>query len=157
FFTMIGAEENIFTRGRFHTDGVEDRLQRNSGPAPVSRKTLGRATVAGTLEAGLEIGVAHLAQFLERERLRTIDQARYLQLVSCEIDLRMSVMLRREELILGCEWAINFAKVESSSLAGPSERRISEIGEGNHGFPLRQCGQRPFGYAEGTQSCYGQA
>jgi hypothetical protein len=48
----------------------EHGLQRHAGPSTVADQALDRTTVARALEAGNELGVAHLAQIVERQRER---------------------------------------------------------------------------------------
>src|SRR4051812_19369580 len=106
---MVGAEEDEFPGVRFHACLIEDGLEWHAGPASVARKALRRPAVARALEAEDELCALHLLEDVEREFLRPIDEPVDLQAIARRIDLRVTVMLRREELIARRERTVDGA------------------------------------------------
>src|SRR6185436_20342008 len=75
FLAVVGAEEDELAGRRLDAGGVEHGLQRDAAPLAVAAESLHRAAVARALEAGDQLGGAHLLQIVERQRLRPVDEA----------------------------------------------------------------------------------
>ena len=92
-------------------------------------------------------------ELVERQRLRTLDQAGDLQAERRRIDRGMAVVLRREELILRRERAVDLADVEDAhDLARVRGEVRRDVGERHERLALREHRHRPFGNARTPQA-----
>ena len=127
--------------------------QRHARPSPVARQPLQRTSVARALEAGDQFRAAHLAQVVERQRQRPVDESRDLQLEGRQVHHRMAVMLRGEELILRRDRAVDGANVDDP----PIGRRVGDdavrkIEKRHDRLALCERRQHPFRDADQTES-----
>jgi hypothetical protein len=121
---VVGAKEHELTRLRFDPGLIEHCAQRNAGPARVAREALERAPITRALEARHELGALHLLERVERQREGSIHQAGDLQAEGVGVDFRVPVVLRREELIFGCERPVDLAHVELTAIGGRRGKRV---------------------------------
>src|SRR5262245_37252403 len=157
-FAVIRAEKDELACRRLDAGRVEHRLQRDARPLAVAAEPIHRPAIAGALETGYQIDRAQLLQVVERQRLRPVDEARHLQLERGRVDVRMTVMLGRGELVFRDERAINGAKVERA----PVRRRfpplvVGDVGELDDRLALGKRGQNPVRNAERAQARHRQA
>ena len=112
-FAVIGAEEDELARRRPSRRPASSTVFSGTPvQRPLPHSALQRTAVARALEAGDQFRAAHLLQLVERERLRPVHQARDLQLEGRRVDVGMAVVLRRGELVLRRERAVDRPDVE---------------------------------------------
>ena len=121
---VIGAEEDELARRR--PSRRPGRAPPCSG-TPVQRPLLaspcsGRALLPEHSKPATSSVLPHLAELVERQRLRLVDQAGDLQPEGRRIDLGMAVVLGGEELVARRERAVDGADVEEP--VGRARRRV---------------------------------
>src|SRR5262249_54403180 len=100
-----------------------------------------------------QLGISHFAQFFEREGFRPVHQPGHLQPVGCQVDLRMPVMLRGEELIFWSERAVDLANVERPAIGRRREVHVRrQVRERNDRLALCERWKRPFRYAQEAEA-----
>src|SRR5207249_484434 len=109
---VVGAEEDEFARRALNAGRIEHGLQRDAGPAAVAAQTLERSAVAGAFEAGDELARPHLLELVQRKLAGPTHQSRELEFVRREIDVWMTVVLRRRELVFRRQRTVDRPHVE---------------------------------------------
>jgi hypothetical protein len=155
---VIGAEEDELACRSFYARLVEHRFQWNAGPSPVARQPLERTAVARALEAENQLCALHLLEIVERQRQRLVDEPRDLQPEFRRIDVGVTVVLRREELVARSERTSDVTNVDDPAVG--RRRRVDtcrrQVGEGHERLALRESGNRPFWNAQDAKSGHGE-
>ncbi len=76
FLSAVGTEEDELARLRLHACFVEHGLQRHARPPRIARQSLQRPSIARAFEASYQFRVPHLAEVVERQRQRPVDESR---------------------------------------------------------------------------------
>src|SRR5207249_808753 len=126
-------------------------------PAAVAAQTLEWTAVAGTLESRHEVARSHLLEIVERELLRLVDQPRNFEPERCRVDVRVSVMLCRCELVFRRERTVDRSNVQPPLVGSRFPSGVlGDVGEGHERVALRQRRKHPLRNPDDAEPCQSQ-
>jgi len=146
----VGAEEHDLPARRLRAGLLEQRPQAGAAPQPVAHQPVKAApAVARALEGAGQLGARPPPDLGQRQLQRPRHQTAELQPVAGGVDVRLPVVLDREELAGRGEEVLDGPDVDEAN----DRRRVGDelaghVGERDEGFILGQRGHRPIRQAQ---------